>query len=69
MADASDLLLLPEVAEICRATVPSVREWIRTGRLKASRPGRRILIRRADVEAMLAAAAMRSTNARSTGGV
>ena len=64
-----DLLLLPEVAAMCRATIPSVREWIRTGRLKASRPGRRVLIRRSDVEAMLAAASMRSPNASRTGGV
>jgi excisionase family DNA binding protein len=69
MADGPDLLILPEVAEMCRTTISSVRDWIRNGRLAAYRPGRRVLVRRADVEAMLAAAAMRSPNARSTGGV
>lgn len=58
MPSPPDLLLLPEVADMCRASVNSVRAWIREGKLPASRPGRRVLIRRADVETMLVTAAI-----------
>lgn len=55
----SDFLLLSEIAAMCRAPVKSVREWIRAGKLPATRPGRRVLVRRADVDALLASAAIR----------
>jgi len=54
-----DYLTLDEVAVITRAPLSSVRGWIRRGRLAATRPGRRVLIRRADLDAFLAAAAVR----------
>jgi excisionase family DNA binding protein len=59
MVDGPELLILEEVAEMCRTTISSVRDWIRDGRLPACRPGRRVLVRRADVEAMLAESALR----------
>jgi excisionase family DNA binding protein len=48
---ASDpqFLLIEEAAEIARASVATVRFWISTGRLRARRPGRRVLIRRRDL--------------------
>lgn len=36
-------LLIPEVAKIARAPVETVREWIRLGKLRSTRPGRRRL--------------------------
>jgi excisionase family DNA binding protein len=50
-----DLLLIEEVADACRASVGTVRHWIRTNRLPSIRPGRRRLVRRADLERFLAA--------------
>ena len=58
MTNPTDLLLLPEVAEICRTSVNSVREWIRAGKLRAIRPGRRVLVRRADLDVLLTVAAV-----------
>jgi excisionase family DNA binding protein len=55
VADDDEYLLVAEVAALCRTPTSSVREWIRTGRLAATRPGRRVLVRRSDVEALLAA--------------
>jgi excisionase family DNA binding protein len=54
-----DFLTLDEIAVITRAPLSSVRGWIRHGRLPATRPGRRVLVRRADLDAFLAAAAVR----------
>lgn len=53
----SDLLLIEEVAEICRAPIGTVRHWLRTHRLPSIRPGRRRLVRRVDLERFLADAA------------
>jgi excisionase family DNA binding protein len=47
-------LLLPEAAELARASVSSVRYWIQCGKLKAHRPGRRVLIAADDLERFLA---------------
>jgi excisionase family DNA binding protein len=52
---ADDLLLVEEVAREMRAPVATVWCWIRAGKLRASRPGRRLLIRRSDLDAFLAA--------------
>jgi excisionase family DNA binding protein len=52
---AEDLLLVEEVAREMRVPVTTVRWWIRTGKLPASRPGRRLVVRRSDLEALLSA--------------
>lgn len=49
-----DYLLLSEVAEIARTSVDSVRSWVRSGRLRSVKPGRRRLIRRDELEKFLA---------------
>lgn len=49
-----EYLLLHEIAEISRASVGTVRAWIRTGRLPSVKPGRRRLVRRSDLERFLA---------------
>ncbi len=49
-----DYLLLSEVAEIARTSVDSVRSWVRSGRLRSVKPGRRRLIRREELEKFLA---------------
>ncbi len=52
-SDAREYLLVEEVAEHGRTSVATVRKWLSTGKLKSSRPGRRRLVRRADLEAFL----------------
>jgi excisionase family DNA binding protein len=51
-----EYLVLEEVAAFCRASLSTVRFWIRTGKLRSFRPGRRRLVRRADVVAFVTAA-------------
>ena len=51
---AREMLLLEEIARECRASLSSVRYWIRTGRLRSVRPGRRRLVRREDLDRFLA---------------
>lgn len=46
-------LLLPEVAELARVSVSTVRHWIRVGRLPSVRPGRRRLVPRAALVRLL----------------
>ena len=48
-----DILLIPEVARVARASESTVRWWIATGRLRSFRPGRRRLIRRSDLESFI----------------
>lgn len=48
-AHATRYLTVDETAERTHAGVSSVRQWIRTGRLSAYRPGRRVLIPEAEV--------------------
>ena len=50
---ADDLLLIPEVAEACRAPIGTVRHWIRTGRLASFRLGRRRMVRRESLSRFL----------------
>lgn len=49
-----DLLFLEEVAVVARAKLETVRFWIKQGKLRSIRPGRRRLVRREDLEAFLA---------------
>lgn len=49
------LLLIEEVADICRTSPSTVRFWIKTGRLRSLRPGRRRLIAAADLQRFLSA--------------
>jgi excisionase family DNA binding protein len=48
------LLFLPEVARAARVSVSTVRHWVLTRKLPSVRPGRRRMVRRADLEAFLA---------------
>lgn len=50
---APKLLTVEEAADAARAPVKSLREWIAAGRLRASRPGRRVLVRRVDLARFL----------------
>ena len=50
----SDLLFLEEVAALMRVPVSSVRYWIRKGRLQSLKPGRRVLVRRTELQEFLA---------------
>lgn len=53
MIQRGDLLLLEEVAEIARVSTDTVRFWVRQGKLMSLRPGRRRLVPRAALEALL----------------
>jgi excisionase family DNA binding protein len=53
MTTRNDLLRLDEVAQIARVSVSTVRHWIKVGRLVSVRPGRRRLVRRAELERFL----------------
>ncbi len=50
-------LLVEEVANETRTCVATVRYWIKNGKLKAIRIGRRLLVSRADLDALLAGSA------------
>jgi excisionase family DNA binding protein len=49
-------LYLEEVAHECRTSLSSVRLWVSSGRLRATRPGRRVLVAREDLDLFLNAA-------------
>jgi excisionase family DNA binding protein len=49
----NQLLLLEEVAAEARASIHSVRLWIRLGKLASVRPGRRRLVHRDDLDRFL----------------
>ncbi|HEX2874623.1 MAG TPA: helix-turn-helix domain-containing protein [Polyangiaceae bacterium] len=49
-----EYLLLDEIAAIARASVDTVRRWIRSGQLPSVKPGRRRLVRRGDLDRFLA---------------
>jgi len=53
---AKHFMFISEVAQECRAPVGSVREWLRKGRLRSFRLGRRRMVRREDLERFLASA-------------
>ncbi len=52
---APDLLTTAEAAAFAKLTAETLREWIADGKLRAVRAGKRYRIRRADLEAALAA--------------
>lgn len=54
--DDPELLNVAEVAKTFRVTMQTIRNWIDWGKLPASRVGRGFLVRRVDVERLLAAA-------------
>jgi len=51
---SSPFLLLVEVAEETRTPLSTVRHWVASGKLASTRPGRRRLVRRTDLDAFLA---------------
>jgi excisionase family DNA binding protein len=51
---ANAYLLLEEVADETRTPLSTVRQWIAQGRLPSVRPGRRRLVKRADLDAFMA---------------
>jgi excisionase family DNA binding protein len=53
MAD-DDLLTLPEIADMTGMAGPTVRVWVKQGRLPATKVGRQWMVRRGDLERMLA---------------
>jgi excisionase family DNA binding protein len=68
MADTDDRLLsVADVAKLLSVTEPTVREWIKEGKLKAHRAGARFWrIRQSEVDRMLGQQA--STKPTTTGG-
>jgi excisionase family DNA binding protein len=52
-------LLVEEVARETRSTVSAVRRWVREGKLSALRLGRRLLIPRRSLDALLSGAMTR----------
>jgi excisionase family DNA binding protein len=50
----SAYLLLVEIAEETRTPLSTVRQWIAQGKLPSVRPGRRRLVKRADLDAFMA---------------
>lgn len=53
---AERMLMIEEVAERCRTNVSTVRHWLRHGKLTKLKPGKRVLVRESEVNALLAAA-------------
>jgi excisionase family DNA binding protein len=49
-----ELLTLPEIAQTLGMNPSTVRLWVREGRLPAEKVGRKWMVRRADLEQMLA---------------
>ncbi len=56
MHEHSQMLLLEEVAREARVSVSTVRFWIAVRKLPSVRPGRRRLVKRADLDVFLAPA-------------
>lgn len=46
-------LTLAEAAEVCHTAPETVRHWIWQGKLKAYKPGRRVLVRESDLQAYI----------------
>jgi excisionase family DNA binding protein len=53
-ASGADYLTIEEAAAVAKAHHQTVREWVKSGALKASRPNRHYLIRRSDLDAFIA---------------
>jgi excisionase family DNA binding protein len=54
LAMSSEWLLLSDVARELRVPIATVRHWIKTRKLASSRPGRRRLVNRDDLDALIA---------------
>lgn len=55
-------LYVEEVAQECRTSISTVRQWIAMGRLRASKPGRRVLVERDDLDKFLDASVRHPPN-------
>ncbi len=55
-ATGADYLTIEEAALVAKAHHQTVREWVRSGALKSSRPNRHYLIRRSDLDAFISSA-------------
>ena len=60
---------MAEVAELLKLNQQTVRNWIDQGSLPAVKVGRRVRIRRADLERVLEQGYMRGTSASARGGL
>lgn len=63
-----EFLTVAEVAELLKLNQQTVRNWIDQGSLPALKVGRRVRIRRSDLERVLEDGAMRSGKPNSDGG-
>ena len=54
---SAKFLTLAQVAERVATPAVTVRYWVHTGKLKAFKPGRQVLVREADLEALIEASA------------
>jgi excisionase family DNA binding protein len=64
MAEQRRFLTLEECAAEARVSPSSVRHWLRMGKLRSVRPGRRRLVERAEFERFLAAHTQKAAAAR-----
>lgn len=64
MGEQRRFLTLDECAAEARVSLSSVRHWLRTGKLRSVRPGRRRLVERSEFERFLAANAKKAEAAR-----
>jgi excisionase family DNA binding protein len=55
MLDKQRYMLIGEVSQEARASPSTVRHWLRTGKLRSVRPGRRRLVERVEFERFLRA--------------
>lgn len=65
MDTSTRYLTLTEAAELARISVSTMRAWIRSGRVRALRPGRRLLLVEAELHAFLNHATRASRDANS----
>jgi excisionase family DNA binding protein len=59
MTSTDEYLTLDEIADLTRTPLSSVRAWVRLGKLAATRPGRRVLVSRTDLDTLLRTSAIR----------
>jgi excisionase family DNA binding protein len=64
MGEQRRFLTLDECAAEARVSLSSVRHWLRAGKLRSVRPGRRRLVERSEFERFLAANAQKVEAAR-----
>jgi excisionase family DNA binding protein len=55
LVEVSEYLTLREVVELSRMSYTKIRQLVKVGRLRATRPGRRMLVKRADLAAFMEA--------------